>query len=286
MNINCAAVPDNLLESEFFGHERGAFTGADRLKKGLFELADGGLLFLDEIGELDLRLQAKLLRAIEQRRFLRVGGNVDIEVDTRIIAATNQDLEALTKRGAFRQDLFYRLNVFQIALPPLRERESDALLLATSFVREFNRQFGKQVTGLDEAAARALQRYDFPGNVRQLRNTIEQAMILAKGEVLTLDLFPVLANQVKSSAPECGTPLEISGALPLPEQLEELRKRELSILEVERKIIRQALGESQGNKTQAAALLKISRYALRRRIQRVEADDPEDAGHDLPSEMT
>jgi two-component system, NtrC family, response regulator AtoC len=275
VTVNCAAVPENLLESEFFGHERGAFTGAEKLKKGLFELAHGGLLFLDEVGELDLRLQAKLLRAIEQRRFMRVGGNVDIEVDTRIIAATNQDLEALVKRGAFRQDLYYRLNVFLIPLPPLRERESDVLLLAASFIREFNRQFGKQVTGLDEAAALAIRGYAFPGNVRQLRNAIEQAMILAKGMVLTVDQFPVLGKPVCPVAPADGKAIEISDALPLPEQLEALRRQEASLLEVERKIIHQALSACRGNKTKAAVLLKISRYALRRRIQRIESEGSE-----------
>src|SRR5712691_10868588 len=175
MNITCSALPEALLESELFGHERGAFTGADRQKRGLLETADGGTVYLDEIGEMVPGLQAKLLRFLEEKTFKRVGGAVDIHVDVRVIGATNRDLQEEVRQGRFREDLFYRLNVLPIALPPLKERADDVPLLVKFYVDGYNTEFKKRVRGVAPEALQHLQRYPWPGNIRELRNAVERA---------------------------------------------------------------------------------------------------------------
>lgn len=182
--INCAAFPETLLESELFGYEKGAFTGADRVKQGRFELADGGTLFLDEIGEMPLSMQVKLLRVLEERKIERLGSVKEIDLDIRIIAATNRDLDKLIKEGKFREDLFYRLNVIQLHLPPLKERGGDILLLAEKFLDKFIKKIGKEIKGFDTQAAGVLTSYNWPGNVRELENVIERAVILSRSEYL------------------------------------------------------------------------------------------------------
>jgi DNA-binding NtrC family response regulator len=259
MQINCAAIPVALLESELFGHERGAFTGADRTKKGLLELADGGTLLLDEIGDMALELQSKFLRVLQERQFRRVGGARDLRFDVRVISATNQDLDALSADGRFRQDLLFRLKVFQINLPPLSERGDDILELAESFARQYAKSFRKPVRGLDDDARRALLDYSFPGNVRELKNIVEQAVILARGDIITRDLLSISGAEVgRSATPEqrapTGLDLDALGDEPL--------------LTAERRLIEQALERSGGNKKRAAELLGISRFALQRKLQR------------------
>jgi len=277
VSVNCAAIPENLLESEFFGHERGAFTGADRAKQGLFETAHGGSLFLDEIGELDLRLQAKLLRVVEERLIKRVGGTKETKVDVRLVAATNRDLEQHAREGRFREDLLYRLNVFQIDVPPLRERGEDVLLLARHFMGEFGRQLGKRVAVLAPEAERALMAYGFPGNVRQLRNLIEQAVILARDERLTADLLRGLPDPARAegSAPPGERRPAPSPApnAPISDLVDELRERRADVAAFERSVISRAIDEAGGNKTRAAEILGLSRYALQRRLKRLEGDE-------------
>jgi transcriptional regulator with GAF, ATPase, and Fis domain len=186
MNITCSALPEALMESELFGHERGAFTGADRQKRGLLESADGGTVFLDEIGEMVPGLQAKMLRFLEEKSFKRVGGSVDLRVDVRIVAATNRKLETEVKEGRFREDLYYRLNVLPIELPPLRAKPEDIPLLVNYYVDTYNQEFRKRVRGVEPNAIDALKTYGWPGNVRELRNVVERAMLLAEGPTLTL----------------------------------------------------------------------------------------------------
>ena len=193
MNITCSALPETLLESELFGHERGAFTGADRQKRGLIESADGGTVFLDEIGEMVPLLQAKLLRFLEEKSFKRVGGSQDVSVDVRVVAATNRSLQEEVKKGHFREDLYYRLNVMAVPLPPLRERKGDVPLLIAHYIDTFNTEFRKKIRGVAPAAMAALQSYPWRGNVRELRNAVERAMLLAEGNELTESHFPMLA---------------------------------------------------------------------------------------------
>ena len=205
MAINCASLPEQLLESELFGHERGAYTDAKGTKKGLFELADGGTIFLDEIGEMRLDLQAKLLRVIEEKAFRRIGGVKDIQVDVRVVAASNKDLEAERRAGRFREDLFYRLNVVPIRLPPLRERPDDILPLAEYYIGVFNREFAKQIAGLSPEAERALLGYRWPGNVRELKNVLERAVLLQSGTVIeAADLPPEILGAAADAAPAAG----------------------------------------------------------------------------------
>src|SRR5262245_60009640 len=194
MNITCSALPETILESELFGHERGAFTDARQQKRGLFESADGGTVFLDEIGEMAPGLQAKLLRVLEEKTFKRVGGVADIRVDVRVIAATNRNLEEGVRKGQFREDLYYRLNVVPIALPPLRARAEDIPALVTSFVDTFNREFKKSVRGVSPEAMKNLQTYGWPGNIRELRNAVERAMLLSEGDELRAEQFPVTST--------------------------------------------------------------------------------------------
>ena len=249
VNITCSALPEQLLESELFGHERGAFTDARQQKRGLFETADGGTVFLDEIGEMTPALQAKLLRFLEEKTFKRVGGLADVRVDVRVIAATNRNLEDEVKAGKFREDLFYRLQVMPIALPPLRDRRGDVLLLANHYIDRFNQEFRKRVRGLSPAAADVLQQYGWPGNVRELRNAIERAMLLIDRDVLEPEHFTTLTRTVA------------------PTQFR-LPPEGVNLEEVERQLLLQALERAGGNQTQAAQLLGINRDQVRYRIEK------------------
>jgi DNA-binding NtrC family response regulator len=251
MNITCSALPENLLESELFGHERGAFTGADRQKRGLFEMADGGTVFLDEVGEMVPALQSKLLRFLEEKTFKRVGGAVDQRVDVRVIAATNRKLEDEVKHGRFREDLYYRLNVLPIVLPPLRERASDVPLLLNHFVDAFNTEFKKRVEAVAPDAVAKLQKYPWPGNIRELRNAVERAMLLGEGKQLTLADFPMIAD---------GRP-RLSEGVELPPQ-------GIDLEQLERSLVIQALERSGWNQTKAATLLGLNRDQIRYRIEK------------------
>jgi DNA-binding NtrC family response regulator len=248
VNITSSALPEQLLESELFGHERGAFTDARQQKRGLFETADGGTVFLDEIGEMTPGLQAKLLRFLEEKTFKRVGGLADIRVDVRVVAATNRDLEREVKAGKFREDLFYRLQVMPIALPSLRERKGDTIVLANYFIDQFNREFRKRIRGLSAAAATLLEQYQWPGNVRELRNAIERAMLLSDRDYLQPEDFTLTrtVNPTEFRLPAEGVNLE----------------------EVERQLLVQALERAGGNQTQAAQLLGINRDQVRYRIEK------------------
>ncbi len=257
MNITCSALPEALLESELFGHERGAFTGADRQKRGLLESADGGTVFLDEIGEMVPGLQAKMLRFLEEKSFKRVGGSADIRVDVRVVAATNRKLETEVKEGRFREDLYYRLNVLPIELPPLRARAGDLPLLVNYYVDTYNREFRKQVRGVDARAMDALKAYGWPGNVRELRNVVERAMLLADGQTLTLGDFPVAAAS--------------SGRL--TEQVD-LPASGIDLEQLERSLVVQALERSGWNQTRAAALLGLNRDQIRYRVEKFKLAKP------------
>lgn len=266
--VNCAAVPESLMESAFFGHEKGSFSGADKAKAGLFETAHQSSLFLDEIGELDLKLQAKLLRAMEERVVTRVGGTRELKVDVRLIAATNRDLVTDSERGSFREDLLYRINVFKIEVPPLRERGNDVMLLAQHFMLEFSKQMGKRVNVISPDAEQILLNYPFPGNVRQLRNLMEQAVILAKGDTLSPDLFRGItrADDTTSVTNLRKDPPEQS--LNLADQMSLLEGRRQSLDREEQNLIDEALVRSGGTKTEAANLLGISRFSLHRRLKK------------------
>jgi two-component system response regulator AtoC len=249
VNITCSALPEPLLESELFGHERGAFTDARQQKRGLLESADGGTVFLDEIGEMVPALQAKLLRFLEEKTFKRVGGTVDVRVDVRVIAATNRDLEEAVKQGKFREDLYYRLNVLPIALPPLRDHPSDIPLLVTYYVDRFNREFKKRVRGVSPEAMERLQRHSWPGNIRELRNVVERAVLLAERDILTPEQFPMFVARPAAS----GFELPPGG---------------VNLEELERDLVVQALARAGGNQTRAAALLGLNRDQIRYRIEK------------------
>jgi len=261
MAINCAALPVTLLESELMGHEKGAFTDAKSAKKGLFELADGGTLFLDEIGDMDLSMQAKLLRVLEERSFRRVGGVRDIKVDVRVISATNQDLARAMSEGTFRKDLFYRLQVVPLSLPPLRERGGDILLLARHFMNHFNQECHKQVQGFSPEAEQILLSYSWPGNVRELKNMIERAMIFEiEREVLPEHLpHEIMSFQPVADSPRLA-PISLD-CLVIPES-------GISIEEVEHALVKKALEMADGNQTRASQLLRMPRDAFRRRMKR------------------
>jgi two-component system, NtrC family, response regulator AtoC len=250
MNITCSALPETLLESEFFGHERGAFTDARQQKTGLLESAEGGTVFLDEIGEMVPALQVKLLRFLEEKSFKRVGGSADIRVDVRVIAATNRDLEDAVSEGKFRADLYYRLNVMQVQLPALREHGSDIPLLVSFYIDQFNREFRKQVRGVSAEALDLLRGYSWPGNVRELRNAVERAMLLADGEWLEPAHFPIVVSRRTTA-----------GAYDLPDE-------GVSLEQVERNLVIQALTRTGWNHTKAAALLGLNRDQIRYRIEK------------------
>jgi len=241
--LSCTAVPETLMESEIFGHEAGAFTDARSTKKGLLELANDGTFFLDEIGDMKIGLQAKLLRFLEERNFRRIGGTKDISVDVRIIAATNKDLEKMIQDGEFRKDLYYRLKVFPIFIPSLKDRKEDIPLLASHFIAYFNTELKKEIKGLTFSAGEKLANYSWPGNVRELRNVIERAMILCAGDFIS-------PNE-----------LILEGVSARPQQ-------EFSLEENEKRLIKMALDKVKGNQTKAAKLLNITRFALRNRLKK------------------
>jgi DNA-binding NtrC family response regulator len=247
IKIHCAAIPETLIESELFGHEKGAFTGAVSRRRGRFEMANEGTLFLDEIGEIDQNIQIKLLRALQERKFERVGGEETLEVDVRIIAATNKDLKAEIEKGNFREDLYFRLNVVNIHVPPLRERKDDLPMLLNVFLKEFSRENGKAIEGIDEKARAAMYSYDWPGNVRELRNCVESAVVMAKGSIITeADLPPTVREKNDEGWIR----------IPLGSTMEESKKI----------IIRDTLGHLQGNKSKAAEMLAIGRKTLHRKL--------------------
>jgi len=266
VDINCGAIPRDLLESELFGFEKSAFTGATSSKKGLLELADGGILFLDEIGEMPLELQVKLLRVLEEKKFKRIGGLDDIYVDVRILSATNKNLEEEVKRGTFREDLFYRLNVVPIYLPPLRERENDVILIANYFLRHFNRQMGKNFAGFSPEAENILRQYHWPGNVRELKNVIERIVILNDEKWITPACMP---DSLKGAGKE--EPGQAHPALG-PEWRAELNEEdfhlEKKLQNLEKYYLKSALQKTNWNITRAAKMLGISRYSLQRRIDK------------------
>ncbi len=256
--INCAAIPDTLLESELFGYEKGAFTDARAQKRGIFELADRGTLFLDEIGEIPLMLQAKLLRVLEEQSFRRLGGLKDIQLNVRVIAATNKNLKDAVAQGHFRQDLFFRLNVIHITIPPLRERRDDIIPLARFFVQHYNRKFKRHIEGLSTEAAQVLRAHDWPGNVRELRNAIERAMILEESSLITPENLPV----------SLGRPMAAGAAAAAAVGMSDSTDVGLSLAEHERRLLIQALEKSGGNQTQAARLLHITRDTLRYKMKK------------------
>lgn len=294
IKVNCAAVSQTLIESEFFGHERGAFTGATERREGRFELANNGTLLLDEVSEIPPSLQAKLLRVLQEREFERVGGSRTIKVNVRIIATSNRDLLANVNKGEFRQDLYYRLNVFPVHVPALRERVEDIPLLADHFLRRFTRKHGVKVTGFSDSARAALLAYRWPGNVRELQNTVERAVILSEsGRPVTAaalglpgDLTPTDAKSVTSwesgmeaPAPEEPAPVPDEPATPGGPALTDASGQVLRLDELEKQAIRAALRQTGGNRTQAAVALGISIRTLRNKLQEYrDAGDPIDAG--------
>lgn len=257
MEINCTALPETLIESELFGYEKGAFTDAKAMKKGLFELTEGGTIFLDEIGDMKLSTQAKLLKVLESKSFKRIGGVKDIEVDVRIIAATNKDLAEAVKKGDFREDLYYRLKVIPLFLPALREKKSDIPFLSKFFIHEFNKEFKKNVKGLSKETEKCFMQYHWPGNVRELKNVIERAMILESEDYILSDHLPLELTSPStfvSSKPEETTIRIPPGGI--------------DIEVVEKELIRQALEMTNGNQTRAAKQLNLTRDALRYRMQK------------------
>ncbi len=255
ITVNCANFPEQMLENELCGHEKGAFTDAKEVKKGLLEVADRGTLFLDEIGDMDLNLQGKILRLVEQKTFRRIGGLKDIQVDVRILTATNKDLLRLKDEGKFREDLFYRINVASIRIPPLRERSDDILPLAKYFMQKYNEEFHKSVQKLSKGVEDFLKNYDWPGNVRELKNVIERAMILVEGDTLLMEHLPIeiLGQASKQGGVIEGIRIPLEG---------------ISMEKVEEALVKQALKMTNGNQTRAAKLLDISRDALRYRMQK------------------
>jgi DNA-binding NtrC family response regulator len=258
--LNCSAIPATLIESELFGYERGAFTGADQRRLGNFELAHDGTLFLDEIGELPLELQAKFLRVLEERKIRRLGGRAEVEVDVRVICATNRDLKEEIRRGRFREDLYFRLHVFTIQLPQLRERREDIPLLVHHFIEKFNGETGKHVQGLTPDAMGVLQSYAWPGNIRELRNTVERAMILVDGDVIGEEHLP---PDMQASRPETAT-LRVPLGIP--------------IHQIEKEYILASLQRNGGNKARTAELLGISEKTLYNKLNRYAAEARTRAG--------
>ena len=256
MKINCSAIPDSLLESELFGYEKGAFTDAKNTKKGLFELADGGTVFLDEIGDMNPFLQSKILRVLESQTFMRVGGEREIKVDIRVIAATNKDLETMVREGFFRKDLYYRLKVMVVEMPPLRDRPEDILLLSNLFIEENNREYNKNIKGFSEEAKKLLVQYSWPGNVRELRNVIERAMILTDRELISPKHIPFELKQTEKMI-QANTEPEAS-EMPF----------DMSLDNMERVHLGKVLKKMEWNKSKASKSLGISRATLRAKIKK------------------
>jgi two-component system response regulator AtoC len=270
VDVNCSAVPDNLLESELFGHERGAFTDAKSAKEGLFELAHGGTLFLDEISEMPPKLQSKLLRVLESKSFRRVGGTQDVQVAVRIIAATNRDLQEEVAGGRFREDLFYRLSVVPLDIPPLRARRSDIPALVKTFLEQYGREIGRTVSEVAPEAMELLVAYDWPGNVRELRNLMERVVLMGTGTRVEVTDLPeqIHSNRSRLHRAPARDGLLRPGHIP-------------TLDDVERETIRHALAESGGNRTHAAQSLGISRQTLRTKIQKYQlAAEPDPSGED------
>ncbi len=258
--VNCAAINENLLESELFGHEKGSFTGAHAEKKGLFEVADRGTLFLDEIGELDITMQAKLLRALQEREIRRVGGTRAIKIDVRVVAATNRELRAMVADGRFRDDLYYRINVLSVDVPPLRERRDDIPVLIDFFLKKHTRNTSRLVRGLTPETRRMLLDYGWPGNVRQLESAIERAILLCEGDLITIDDLPLEVRQESRPASETAFKLPAEG---------------ISFEEVERGLIMQAMEQTDYNITKAAKLLGLTFRTLQYRLDKFGIKRPE-----------
>jgi DNA-binding NtrC family response regulator len=252
LNVTCSALPETLLESELFGHERGAFTDARQQKRGLLEQADEGTVFLDEIGEMTPQLQAKLLRFLEEKAFRRVGGTGDVRVDVRVVAATNRNLEESVKEGKFREDLYYRLNVLRVEVPPLRERTGDAALLAQHFIERYSQEFNRPVRGMTRDAQDAINAHQWPGNVRELRNVLERAVLLCERNILEAGSFDTLRPRQAPPA---------NGKFELPEAGVDLEQ-------LEKDLVLQALERTGGNQTRAAALLSLHRDQIRYRVEK------------------
>jgi transcriptional regulator with PAS, ATPase and Fis domain len=262
--INCAAIPENLMESELFGHEKGAFTDASAQKKGMFEIADGGTLLLDEVSEMTLGMQAKLLRVLEGQSFRRVGGVKNITVDVRVIVASNRNLEEAVRTNKFRQDLYFRLAIIPLYLLPLREHKKDIPALLEHFIQHYNQKFGKSIQGLTKEADELLINYDWPGNVRELKNAIERVMILAEGNRVSAKYLPIRIAE--------------GGIMPIPmnernnNERIQLPSGGISLHNVEKELIKQALQQSRGNKSTAAKLLHITRDTLRYKVKKYELE--------------
>lgn len=255
IKVNCAALPETLLETELFGHEKGAFTGALKQRKGRFEIADGGTLFLDEIGDISLSVQVKLLRILQERQFERVGGNETISVDVRLICATQKDLKEEIRKGTFREDLYYRLNVVPILLPPLRERREDVLLLSEHFIKKFSQKMGKEITGLTGEAKALLLKYSFPGNIRELENMLERAIALIKDKTIRAEDLPdEVCGQTNPIQMICE---KVRGSKPLA----------VASRIFEKEYIQKVLEKTKGKKGQAAEMLGISRKTLWEKIK-------------------
>ncbi len=254
IKVHCAALAENLLESELFGHEKGAFTGAVSQKRGRFELADGGSIFLDEIGEINQSLQIKILRVLQERQFERVGGEKTITVDTRLITATNRNLEQEVADGTFREDLYYRLNVVHIHVPPLRERKEDLPLMIAAFIKEFSEENGKPIASIEPKARAALYAYDWPGNIRQLRNCIESAVVMSSDDIIRLADLP---DPIRSSEQTPAVAIQIGSTM----------------AEAERQIILETLSAYNGNKTKTADILGIGRKTLHRKLDQYDSED-------------
>jgi DNA-binding NtrC family response regulator len=265
--VNCAALAEHLLESELFGHVKGAFTGAHSDRQGRFELADGGTLFLDELALMSIPLQGKLLRVLQEREFQPVGSTQTVKVDVRIIGATNKDLERLLEEKAFREDLYYRLNVVEIHLPPLRERKEDIPPLLEHCIANFNRELGKNIQGISDEGLKLLTGYDWPGNVRELENVIERAMVLGKSEVLDIDNLP---SQIMRPRPGVDPAQDLYDSLELPSDGLLLTD---TVEEIEKRLIKQALEKTNGNKTKAAGLLGVTRKIMRYKTEKYGLDD-------------
>jgi DNA-binding NtrC family response regulator len=277
--INCSAIPETLMEAELFGHEKGAFTDAKQMKKGLFEAADGGTLFLDEIGELTPLLQAKLLRVLEDQVIRRVGGIRDMQVDVRVIAASNRDLEKAVREGQFRQDLYYRLAIIAIFIPPLRDRKEDILPLVSFFIERYNRRFRKSVRGITDETRNLILSHNWPGNVRELKNSIERGMILEDEPFLRPVYLPFSVGESGGRTLfERTSPVDGGRALPNGRSLPRLYIPEggTSLEEMEHTMVELAMSQANGNQTNAAKLLDISRDALRYKLKKFglgQADD-------------